>query len=365
MGDGSDGRLLPFMTTASAPGKIILFGEHAVVYGQPALAVPVNDLFVEAEVSDIDRAGIWVDAPDIGLHEKLSRLAPDDPLAAVIHGVFSALSISIIARRALPDEAISSVLGEIASSQEYAPRNDKAGLEIKISSTIPVASGLGSGAAVSVAIIRALSAHLGSPLTDENVNEIAYEVEKIHHGTPSGIDNTVVTYGKPIFFAPPLSPPLAGGKPRRGWGAGRIEPLHVAKPFTLLIADTGIPAPTKESVSDVRKLWEQNPQKMEALFAAAGSIARTARQSIEGGHPKRLGALMNENHRILTEMGVSCRELDRLTEASLRTGAFGAKLSGGGRGGNMIALSAKENASTIAEALLETGAKNVIVTQVE
>ncbi len=335
------------MTKASAPGKIILFGEHAVVYGQPALAVPVNQIHADAEVLDVYRAGIWVNAPDIRLHAEHSRLALDDALASVISAVYAALNLDDFASGAKQSPLSHT---EIAASQKHAPRNDdKTGIEIKVTSTIPLASGLGSGAAVSVAIIRALSAHLGQPLDDKKVNKIAYEVEKIHHGTPSGIDNTVVTYGKPIFFVKEQL----------------IELLNVEKPFTIIIGDTGIPAPTKESVADVRKLWEQNPSKMNTLFAAAGSIARTARQAIEGGYPERLGALMNENQRILTEMGVSSLELDRLTEASLNSGAFGAKLSGGGRGGNMIALSTKEKAPAIVEALYEAGAKNVIVTNIE
>jgi len=322
------------MITSRVSGKIILFGEHAVVYGQPALAVPVNQVFAEAEVLDSPRAGIWINAPDIGFHEKLSRIAPENPLATVVEAVFAELGISLppSVLRTSPPEG-----------------GEKDGIEIKVTSTIPIASGLGSGAAVSVAIIRALSSYLGNPLDDEKVNKIAYEAEKIHHGTPSGIDNTVVTYGKPIFFIK--------NQP--------IELLNVAKAFTIIIADTGISAPTKQSVADVRKLWEKNPQKINALFAAAGSIARTARQSIEGGHPERLGALMNENQRILREIGVSCRELDHLTEASLRSGASGAKLSGGGRGGNIIALSTKENAPAIAEALLNAGAKNVVVTEIK
>ncbi len=309
------------MIHAQAPGKIILFGEHAVVYGQPALAVPVNQVHADAEASDSDRAGIWVNAPDIRLHAEHSRLALDDALGATISMVCQKIGIL--------------------------PANH-AGTEIKVTSTIPLASGLGSGAAVSVAIIRALSAHLGQPFTDAQVNEIAYEVEKIHHGTPSGIDNTVVTYGKPIFFIK--------GQP--------IELLHVAKPFTIIIGDTGISAPTKESVADVRKLWQQDKPKMEMLFGVAGSLAQVARQSIEGGHPERLGPLMNENQRVLTEMGVSSPELDKLVVASLNAGASGAKLSGGGRGGNMIALTIKENAPTIVEALYAAGAKNVIVTEV-
>ena len=93
-------------------------------------------------------------------------------------------------------------------------------------------------------------------------------------------------------------------------------------------------------------------------------MVETARQSIENGHPERLGPLMNENQRVLTEMGVSSPELDNLVEASLNAGASGAKLSGGGRGGNMIALSTKEKTSAVTEALYAAGAKNVIVTEV-
>lgn len=341
------------MTKASAPGKIILFGEHAVVYGQPALAVPIHQVHVAVEVSDSDRAGIWVNAPNIRLHAEHSRLAPDDALAATISMVYSTLEIDFARRSSsaeassLPSEETASPKGN--SSQKDARRVIAGGIEINVTSTIPLASGLGSGAAVSVAVIRALSTHLGYPIGDEQVNEIAYEVEKIHHGTPSGIDNTVVTYAKPIFFVK--------GQP--------IELLNVAKPFTIIIGDTGIPAPTKESVGDVRALWEQDKRKMEILFGVAGSLAKTARQAIEGGHPERLGALMNENQRVLTEMGVSSPELDKLVEASLNAGASGAKLSGGGRGGNMIALSTQKNAPTIVEALYAAGAKNVIVTEVK
>ncbi len=155
----------------SAPGKIILFGEHAVVYGRPALAVPVTQVHADVEVADSDRPGIWIDAPDIHLHSDLNSLPSDHPIASVIHNFF------------------------FLSRLSHFPN-----LNIHISSTIPVASGLGSGAAVTVALVRALSSHLDHPMTDEQVNVFAYEIEKLHHGTPSGIDNTVVTYAKPVYF---------------------------------------------------------------------------------------------------------------------------------------------------------------------
>ena len=153
---------------------------------------------------------IWIDAPDIHLHAELNSLPPDHPLAAVIYKFFTPLS---------SPHFLSKKMG------------GQRGVEIKITSTIPVASGLGSGAAVSVALIRALSSHLGRPMTNEQINALAYEIEKIHHGTPSGIDNTVITYGRPVFFIkPPLSlPPNSlnlggdGGGPKHSKLADRLR----------------------------------------------------------------------------------------------------------------------------------------------
>ncbi|MGA2488870.1 MAG: mevalonate kinase [Anaerolineales bacterium] len=308
------------MTTSSAPGKIILFGEHAVVYGRPALAVPVTQVQATATVDENSRGGIWIEAPNINLSSELSQLAPDHPLAAVINSVFSALSI------ARPPACT-----------------------VYIQSTIPVAAGLGSGAAVSVAILRALSAFLGKPLPDERVNKLAYEVEKFHHGTPSGIDNTVVTYAKPVYF-------IKGQ---------HIKSFRVGAPFTIVIGDTGISAPTKESVEALRKLWEADMSRWEKVFDQIGEIVWDARQAIERGDTAELGILMDANHALLQEMTVSSVELDHLTETARKSGALGAKLSGGGRGGNMIALVRRENAPALAEALLSGGAKRAIISTVQ
>ena len=308
------------MNTASAPGKVILFGEHAVVYGRPALAVPVTQLKATATITKKSPRGIWIEAPNINLSKDISQLPPDHPLAAVINSVFSALGTS------------------------HPPA-----CTMYIQSTIPVASGLGSGAAVSVAILRALSAFLGQPLSDEQVNEMAFEAEKIHHGIPSGIDNTVITYSKPVYFIK--------GRP--------VKTFHVGAPFTIVIGDTGISAPTKASVRSVRKLWEADKPRWEKVFDRVGEIVWNARQAIERGDLVDLGNLMNANHALLQRMTVSSPELDRLVEAARKSGALGAKLSGGGRGGNMIALVIKENAPAMAEALKSAGARRTTVTQVE
>jgi mevalonate kinase len=307
------------MTTASASGKIILFGEHAVVYGRPALAVPVTQVHADVEILDSDSAGIWIYAPDIDLQAELNTLPSDHPIAAVIHNLLFLSRVSPFPQ-----------------------------LEINITSSIPVASGLGSGAAVTVALVRALSDHLDFPMTDEAVSAFTYDIEKLHHGTPSGIDNTVVTYAKPVYF-------IKGGP---------IEIFKAGRPFTIVIGDTGISAPTKESVADVRRLWEADQTKWEIMFDRVGTIVQRAREKIETGDWRPLGELMNQNHTLLQEMTVSSPELDRLVSAARNAGALGSKLSGGGRGGNMIALVEAERADEVSSALISAGAKNTIVTRV-
>jgi mevalonate kinase len=308
--------------SASAPGKIILLGEHAVVYGQPAIALPVTKVQAKAIVTANPRGAsgvIRIQAPAIGLEADIHDLPSEDPFKIAVDGTLSALGIK-----------------------------RPPACTLRITSTIPVASGLGSGAAVAVAAIRGLSTFLGHPLTNEQTSSLAFEVEKIHHGTPSGIDNAVVTYGKPIYFI--------RGMP--------FVLLHVPVPFTLVIASTGIASPTAITVGDVRRLWEADPVRWEQLFYAIGEISRNGRILIESGEPSRLGELLNANHELLQELGVSSLELDQLVGCARKSGALGAKLSGGGRGGNMIALVKSENAADVAAALQGAGAAQTIITSI-
>jgi mevalonate kinase len=308
--------------TASAPGKIILFGEHSVVYGQPAIAVPVTQVRAKATVTPniSGRPGlVLINAPDVGIEASLEDLPNDDPMGAAIRGVMSLLGV-----KNLPS------------------------CTLKVTSTIPVAAGLGSGAAVSVAIIRSLAGFLGQPQSDETVSSLAFEVEKIHHGTPSGIDNTVVTYARPVYFIKDQ----------------RVETFHIAKPFTIVIADTGLRSPTKKTVGEVRAAWQANPKKYEHLFDAIGDIVKSARRFIESGNPEGLGRLMDENHALLREIGVSSPELERLVLSAKEAGALGAKLSGSGRGGNMIALVTMALANPISSAMRSSGATHTLISQV-
>jgi mevalonate kinase len=308
--------------SASAPGKIILFGEHAVVYGRPALAVPVEQIAARAVVIAEPRlasGSVRLQAPGIGLQADLADLPADHPLGMAIRGVLAALEIS------------------------YPPA-----FSLRVTSTIPLAAGLGSGAAVSVAIIRAVACFMGRPLPDEQVSALAFEVEKRYHGTPSGIDNTVIAFRKPVYFI--------RGQP--------IETLHVAEPFTIVIGDTGVRSPTAIAVGELRCLWQADPQHYETLFDAAGQIAQKARALIESGRPLELGPLMDENHHLLQVMQVSSPQLDRLVGAARSAGALGAKLSGGGRGGNMIALVESNTAEQVASALQASGATRTLITHI-
>ncbi len=303
---------------ATAPGKIILFGEHAVVYGRPAIAVPVFQVRTQVTVESLP-GRVEIDAADIARRYDLSDAPGDDPIASMVKRT--------CARLGVPPQGIS----------------------IHIRSTIPVARGLGSGAAVSVAIGRALAQFFKRDLTRAELSALAYEVEKLHHGTPSGIDNSVVAFEQPVYFV-------------RGQS---IESFRVARPFRIAIADTGVASPTRIAVSDVRRAWEADHARYEALFDQIGAIARDARAAIERGDLDALGPLMNANQQLAREIGVSSPEIEMLVNAALHAGARGAKLSGAGRGGNVIVWVDRVNRDPVVRALIEASAQRVIVTTVE
>lgn len=309
------------MTTANAPGKIILVGEHAVVYGRPAIAVPVTHVQASATVQDAPPGrGCVIVAQDLGRTLRVADAAPDDPLAAIVRGTLTRL-------------------GQLATEPD---------VRITVHSTIPIASGMGSGAAISTAIVRALAAHLGHQLNNDIVSLLVFEVEKLYHGTPSGIDNTVIAQARSLFFIKNTF----------------IETFALESPLHLLIADTGVRSLTKEVVGDVRAAWEANRKRYDDLFKGIGQIAIMARAALETGEHAALGALMDGNQWLLQELGVSSSELERLIQAARKAGALGAKLSGAGRGGNAIALVTQETQNTVADAMRQAGAQNVIPTVV-
>jgi len=308
------------MTRAQAPGKVILAGEHAVVYGRPAIAVPVWEAVATAEVRNgAAGAGCVIYALDLGKTIRLADAPHDDPLA-------------LVARLALRRAGLA----------------DDPDWRIDIASDLPIAGGLGSGAAVSAVLVRAILLHAGMEPAPELVSELTYAGEEVHHGTPSGIDNTVIAYEQPVWF-------------QRGHP---IERLRVGAALTLVVADSGAPSATREAVGYVRQARARAPARYERLFDQVAEVVGLARQAIERGAAPTLGALMDRNHALLAEIGVSSEALDRLAQAARRAGALGAKLSGAGHGGHMIALVEDDARQAVAQALREAGAAHVIETTV-
>lgn len=310
------------MARGSAPGKAILLGEHAVVYGRPAIAVPVRQVRAEAEVraaGPMRPADIHIVAPGAGVDAWLKEMAEVDPLGRILRLTLAELGV------------------------ETSPA-----LEIEIRSTIPIAGGLGSGAAVSVAVVRALAAFFGRSIGPERQSALAYEVERLHHGNPSGIDNTVVVYDRPVFF-------------RRGEGP---QTLRLVQPIRLVIGDSGIASSTARAVAAVARRREERTAEVEATFDQIADLVARARGMFEGVHEFELGSLMDQNHELLQSLGVSTPELDRLAAAARAAGALGAKLSGAGLGGNVLALAAPATADAIAGAMERSGARRTIITEV-
>jgi mevalonate kinase len=331
--------------SASAPAKLILCGEHAVVYARPAIALPLAGIRARADVAaGRTGAGIVVYARDLGRRWRVAE-GSDHPIS----------------------ELIASVLAKLGR-----PLDRTLDLKISIRSTIPIASGMGSGAAVATALVRALAAYFGRQLAPAEISALVYASERRFHGTPSGIDNTVIAYERPIWFL------------RRGvgsWEAGggpeahqpptpnsqlpAIEPIAIAAPFTLVVADTGVRSPTRAPVGEVRRRWQAEPARYEAWFEQIGALALRVRAALADGDVAALRPLLTENHALLQQIGVSSPELDALVVAALEAGALGAKLSGAGWGGVMLALVASEASEPVVRALKEAGAKRVLETLVE
>jgi mevalonate kinase len=323
------------MAQGVAPGKVILVGEHAVVYGRPAIAVPVTEVQALARVEPGPVGqGTVIAAPDLDRRILLCEAGQDDPLARIVR-----LALGAIKAERDPD------------------------LTITVTSTIPVARGMGSGAAVSTAIVRALLQHFGTWLPSRAISDLVYQTEILYHGTPSGVDNTVVAFEKPIYFVKEQAQAGTDAPVGSVYGSG-WEVFWVGTPFLLAIADTGIESSTREVVGDLRRRYQTDPVGYSLLFDRIGEIVVAARPAIEQGDKETLGRLMDENHGLLQELGVSCPEVDRLVGAAREGGALGAKLSGAGWGGNMIALVTEDTRGRVDMMLRLAGAARVLITEI-
>lgn len=274
-------------------GKTILFNEHFVVYGIPSIVSAIGRYTV-AKVEESNKAG-W--------HIEDNRKATPNYKENKIEQ--QKVSIDNIIKKMNLDLS-------------------KKGVELILDGNLYCASGIGASAASCVALARALDKHFELGLSDEEINDIAYEGEKGYHGTPSGVDNAASTFGGLIWF--------------QKENAKVIDPISIQKPVEIVIGNTGKVADTSKAVAGVRERKDKNSERYEEIFNRAENIAYLAKDAFQKEDLKEIGKLMDENHKLLQQIEVSSKELDFLVKIAKDHGAYGAKLTGGGLGGNMIAL---------------------------
>lgn len=291
----------------TAAGKVILLGEHAVVYGKHAVALPIADA-VTADVKACKQAST-VSVPAWNVRD---RLVTNDA-----SGIGAAVSL------------IQRDLG-IADSN----------FAIRLNSSLPRAMGLGSSAAFAVAILRAFDAELGLGLDNAKINAIAFACEKLAHGTPSGIDNTIATYGQAMLF-------------RRAESL-ELEELKLVEPVPMVIACSSKSGLTREQVAGVRRRRAQSRAQYDRVFEQMDALSLDGAAALARADYAELGMLMNVCHGLLNAIGVSTPELEGMVSIARAAGAAGAKVTGSGGGGSIVAL-CPDAVENVREALEEAG----------
>jgi mevalonate kinase len=296
-------------------GKVILFNEHFVVYGVPAIVSAIGQY-------------------------TLAKATP-----------FEGFELNLLDNR----KATPNYIEDKKEQQQDSIRRiiekmnidfSNGGVTIELTGSLLAASGIGASAASCVAISRALSDYFNLNLSDDMINDIAFEGEKGYHGTPSGIDNTASTFGGLIWFEKKEE--------------SIMEKISIMNPVDIVIGNTGKVADTKKAVADVKIKKEENLEKFQTIFNRAENIAYIAKQAFLDEDYHEIGKLMNENHKLLQQIEVSSKELDFLVKLSREYGAYGAKLTGGGLGGNMIALTpGRDLQEEVANAIEKEGFQTV------
>src|SRR5690606_37181205 len=207
------------------------------------------------------------------------------------------------------------------------------GMRIEVFPEAPRGMGLGGSAAMAVAIVRALDKHFKLGLSDDEVNRLAFESEKVAHGSPSGLDNTLATYARALVYRPG-EPPL-------------IEPLNIREPIPAVIGMTGYEGLTAKTVGRVREAWQQDRKLYERIFDQIDALVLRGVQAIQDNDLGTLGELMNVCHGMLNALQVSTPELEELVNVAREAGALGAKLTGGGGGGSIIAICESDTAPVV------------------
>jgi len=301
-------------------GKVILFGEHFVVYGLPGIASAIGD----RTIARIEKA-------------KKFELVDERP---AIEGYKAE-------KKGEMERSMKLILDFMKIDPAKTP------VKITLSGNLMCTSGIGASAAMATSIARAFSGYFKLGLSDERINRISYEGEKGSAGTPSGIDNTCATFGGLLWFE----------KSMQG-GGNKIELIKIKRPVEIVLGNTGISQETKKVVEDVKRAREADPKKYGRIFSDYMKIVREARTVLESGDAAKLGRLMDENQRLLKEMNLSCKEAEEIIEHARKAGATGAKITGTGRGGYVVLLTKGKDAQEKVAKAIEAAGYRVMKTEI-
>ncbi len=300
------------LAAGAAPGKVILFGEHSVVYGQPAIAAALGH-GLGATVESCDD-GPWLRIPRWGSEGLEVRPSVDGKGDAMCSAFALALRMTDLSL--------------------------DAGVRVTVDGQLPLGVGLGSSAAFAVALLRGLADQQGQQLSHQRLSEGAEAIERIFHGNPSGLDHTVVITGQCLHFNRGETP--------------RFREVQLGAELPIVIAWTPRAGTTREAVAQLKARRDQCPVEYDELFGAMGRLADAGAAALEAGDLQRIGTLFDLNHGYLNACGVSSPANEKMVHLARSAGALGAKLTGAGRGGASIAL-APDDPNRVVEVLREAG----------
>lgn len=304
--------------SSSSVSKIILSGEHVVVYGKPAIALPITSFCSYVSVGkNYNENGIVINAPELNKIFYFDQYKEElNPLELTVKNFLNYYNLPL-----------------------------EQNLTLQINSDIPIASGMGSGASITCSIVKELAKYFKVTITKEELYNQVFEIEKIYHGTPSGVDPKVIVYEKPIYYIKNST----------------MDFLDFNSNFTLAIIDSEIRSSTKEVVSYVRTQYENDKEKAILLFDKIEQTTEAIKKELLS-NKKDFGTLLTENHSYLKELGVSTNILDDIVNKSISAGASGAKLSGAGWGGVVIALLDKDKIPSFRNQMEAYNLNNIMFT---
>lgn len=347
--------------------KVILFGEHSVVYGYPAVALPLRNLCMRATVSNECTFNFELDK-SFELKSKTTSLNSHSSLnSSNLHSSLNSsnsLSVETSIETNIDDNIVFSALGFTGLLRNITPRFssirtaihcalDFAGwdgerLYVLTESDFPPERGLGSSAASAGAIIRAILDYYGIEANQSQLFSLTQQAERVAHGRPSGLDAVATSSLLPVKYC-----------------NGSFDYMNINMRAWIVLADSGLKGMTRVTVEDLRKKRDENPTFVNSLLQELGDIALSAEDDLLNGSSENVGIKMIRAHRILDKLGISTPLLNDLVDAAYSNGALGAKLTGGGGGGCVIAIADSEDcAYKVSDAFKSAGAKKTWIVDI-